>query len=156
MTCYPSYQISQHYGRLEDAVKERTEQLERANAAKSIFLATMTHEIRTPLNGKRLAFLLSFCLGLCMNLHDPLDLKLTLSPRAGIIGKRHDNLPQSTFIIFIACSLGMSGLLADTPMNLEQEDLVRTIRDCGDSLMLIVNDVVSFNSSGGCCMCNST
>jgi signal transduction histidine kinase/ActR/RegA family two-component response regulator len=36
---------------LEDRVRERTAQLERANAEKSRFLANMSHELRTPLNG---------------------------------------------------------------------------------------------------------
>ncbi|MFP5449146.1 MAG: ATP-binding protein [Alphaproteobacteria bacterium] len=36
---------------LEDRVRERTAELERANAEKSRFLANMSHELRTPLNG---------------------------------------------------------------------------------------------------------
>ena len=36
---------------LEDRVAERTAELDRANQAKSSFLATMSHELRTPLNG---------------------------------------------------------------------------------------------------------
>jgi signal transduction histidine kinase len=36
---------------LEDRVQERTAELDRANQAKSSFLATMSHELRTPLNG---------------------------------------------------------------------------------------------------------
>ena len=36
---------------LEDRVRERTAELDRANQAKSAFLATMSHELRTPLNG---------------------------------------------------------------------------------------------------------
>ena len=36
---------------LEDRVRERTVELEQANAEKSRFLANMSHELRTPLNG---------------------------------------------------------------------------------------------------------
>ena len=36
---------------LEDRVRDRTAQLEQANAEKSRFLANMSHELRTPLNG---------------------------------------------------------------------------------------------------------
>jgi signal transduction histidine kinase/ActR/RegA family two-component response regulator len=36
---------------LEDRVRDRTAQLERANTEKSRFLANMSHELRTPLNG---------------------------------------------------------------------------------------------------------
>jgi len=36
---------------LEERVRERTAELDRANQAKSSFLATMSHELRTPLNG---------------------------------------------------------------------------------------------------------
>jgi signal transduction histidine kinase/CheY-like chemotaxis protein len=36
---------------LEDRVRERTAELERANTEKSRFLANMSHELRTPLNG---------------------------------------------------------------------------------------------------------
>jgi signal transduction histidine kinase/ActR/RegA family two-component response regulator len=38
-------------GSLEERVRQRTAELERANAEKSRFLANMSHELRTPLNG---------------------------------------------------------------------------------------------------------
>ncbi len=51
-------ELSEHKSALEQKVTERThelaranEQLQEANQAKSLFLATMSHEIRTPLNG---------------------------------------------------------------------------------------------------------
>jgi signal transduction histidine kinase/ActR/RegA family two-component response regulator len=43
--------IDQVMASLEDRVRDRTAELERANAEKSRFLANMSHELRTPLNG---------------------------------------------------------------------------------------------------------
>jgi len=43
--------VEQVLASLEDRVRTRTAQLERANAEKSRFLANMSHELRTPLNG---------------------------------------------------------------------------------------------------------
>ncbi|MFC3067690.1 ATP-binding protein [Phenylobacterium soli] len=43
--------VEQVMSSLEDRVRDRTAQLERANAEKSRFLANMSHELRTPLNG---------------------------------------------------------------------------------------------------------
>jgi signal transduction histidine kinase/ActR/RegA family two-component response regulator len=43
--------VEQVLASLEDRVRDRTAQLERANAEKSRFLANMSHELRTPLNG---------------------------------------------------------------------------------------------------------
>jgi signal transduction histidine kinase/ActR/RegA family two-component response regulator len=43
--------VEQVMASLEDRVRDRTAQLERANAEKSRFLANMSHELRTPLNG---------------------------------------------------------------------------------------------------------
>lgn len=44
-------QVEEVLASLEDRVRDRTAQLERANAEKSRFLANMSHELRTPLNG---------------------------------------------------------------------------------------------------------
>jgi signal transduction histidine kinase/ActR/RegA family two-component response regulator len=43
--------VEQVRASLEDRVRDRTAQLERANTEKSRFLANMSHELRTPLNG---------------------------------------------------------------------------------------------------------
>lgn len=44
-------QVEQKNRQLEDKIRERTQELAKANAAKSEFLAAMSHEIRNPMNG---------------------------------------------------------------------------------------------------------
>lgn len=92
---------------LEEQVKERTELLaqmtiderkareeaEKANEAKSLFLATMSHEIRTPMNGV----------------------------------------------------IGMATLLSSTTLTTEQEEYTETIKNCGDALLSVINDVLDFS-----------
>jgi len=41
--------------------------------------------------------------------------------------------------------LGMLGILEETELTTEQQDTVKTIRSCGDSLMVILNDVLDFS-----------
>ncbi|NJN75216.1 MAG: hypothetical protein HC796_01875 [Synechococcaceae cyanobacterium RL_1_2] len=41
--------------------------------------------------------------------------------------------------------LGMVQLLATTPLSLEQQDYVSTIKDSGDALLIIINDILDLS-----------
>ncbi|KAJ3014578.1 hypothetical protein HKX48_005083, partial [Thoreauomyces humboldtii] len=41
--------------------------------------------------------------------------------------------------------IGLSALLAETPLNADQKDLIGSIRDCSDGLLVIINDVLDFS-----------
>ncbi|MDM0117359.1 GAF domain-containing protein [Variovorax sp. J22R133] len=41
--------------------------------------------------------------------------------------------------------IGMSGLLLDTPLDTEQHDYASTIRDSGDALLTIINDILDYS-----------
>lgn len=77
---------------LEHLVRQRTAELEAANAAKSEFVANMSHELRNPMNGV----------------------------------------------------IGLSELLARTPLSGEQQNFVRTIRACAEQLGQMIGDVLDF------------
>lgn len=84
-----SEELMMQYERLEDRVRERTQELElsmkaaeAANESKTLFIANISHELKTPLNG-----ILGMC-AVCMHEEDSTKIKRSL----GIIYKSGDLL----------------------------------------------------------------
>ena len=84
-----SEELMMQYERLEERVKERTQELEiskkaaeAANESKTLFIANISHELKTPLNG-----ILGMC-AVCMQEDEPSKIKRSL----GIIYKSGDLL----------------------------------------------------------------
>jgi signal transduction histidine kinase/CheY-like chemotaxis protein/ligand-binding sensor domain-containing protein/HPt (histidine-containing phosphotransfer) domain-containing protein len=99
LAAYAGYQLRVRTLRLRNAyleqkVRERTAELERANAAKTEFVANMSHDIRNPLNG----------------------------------------------------IVGLALALEDSRLNLEQREIVATLRECTTYLSTLVDDVLDFAS----------